>query len=297
MTSLPLGLDPAEYWFALVASSVGALVCFYAAFHNLRRLRLIEDAATARIRSAHQGYLELEGMGRSMEGEPVFAPLTTTPCLWWRYKIEKKQRGNDRNEWKTIRNEVSDSLFHLEDESGRCVVDPEGAEVQCDDKRVWYGNHEWPVGTSSVSGGSYRYTEWVILPGQPLYAIGEFRTLNPAEHYSATEISRDLIREWKRDQAQLLKRFDGNRDGQIDQKEWELVRKVAEVQAQKEYEQRAQQPQIHMLTQPSCGERPFIISVYPQEHLARRYRWWALAALAAFFVLGSVAVWLAQFGF
>lgn len=297
MNNLPLGLDPQEYWFALAFCVVAALASFWFAFHNWRRLRLIEDAATAKVRSAHQGYLELEGMGRLMDGEPIIAPLTSTHCLWWRYKIEEKQQRGDSDEWKVIKQGISDNLFYLEDGTGRCVIDPDGAEVRCDDKRVWHGDSEWPLAVAQTRSGRYRYSEWLILPGQPLYAIGEFRSMNPAEHYSAADITRDLIRSWKQDQASLLKRFDGNRDGQIDQKEWELVRKVAEVQAQKEFEQRAQQPQIHLLAKPVDGERPFILSVYPQDQLARRYRWLALGALIGFFVLGSVAVWLAQFGF
>lgn len=304
MTNLPLGLDQQEYWFALLFCSAIALAGFWFAVHNWRRLRLIEDAATAKVRSAHQGYLELEGVGRLMDGEPIIAPLTSSHCLWYRFKIEEKQQRGDSDEWRVIKQAVSDSLFYLEDETGRCVVDPEGAEVSCDDKLTWYGDSSWPTsapllgrGKKFGGGGRYRYTEWLILPGQPLYAIGEFRSMNPAEHYNVADITRDLIRTWKQDQAALLKRFDGNRDGQIDTKEWELVRKVAEVQAQKEFEQHAQQPQIHVLAKPADGERPFILSVYPQDQLTRRYRWLALGALAGFFVFGGVAVWLAQFRF
>lgn len=286
MVNLPFGLDTKEYWLALAVCCVGTLAGFYFAFHHWRRLRLIEDTATAKVRSAHQGYLELEGMGRLMDGEPIIAPLSFAHCLWWRFKVEEKQTRGDSDSWRVIRQGISDNLFYLEDETGRCVVDPEGAEVIGEDKRVWYGE-----------GGDYRYTESLILIGQPLYVIGEFRSMNPAEHYNAADISRDLIRSWKQDQVALLKRFDGNRDGQIDEKEWQLVRKVAEVQAQKEFEQRAQQPQIHVLAKPVDGERPFILSVHPQAQLTRRYRWLAMGALAVFFVLGTVTVWLAQFRF
>ena len=51
MESLPFGLDTKEYWFALTVSCVGALVGFYFAFHHWRRLRLIEDTATGKVRS------------------------------------------------------------------------------------------------------------------------------------------------------------------------------------------------------------------------------------------------------
>lgn len=216
-----------------------------------------------------------------MSGVPIVAPLSFTHCLWWRFSVAEKQTTGENDTWRTIRKGVSDNLFHLEDETGQCIIDPDGAEIIGETTRVWLDD-----------SGEYRYTESLILIGQPLYAIGEFRSISPAEQYNVADITRDLIRSWKQDQVTLLKRFDGNRDGQIDEKEWQLVRKVAEVQAQKEFEKRAQQPQIHTLFKPANSERPFILSTHPQQGLRHRYRLWAMGSLAGFFLFGSVAVWL-----
>ena len=85
-------LSDGKFWFwALTFSGLSALA-FYFAFRNLARARLIEDTPTSRVRSAHQGYVELEGEAAAMQGEPILSPLTQTACCWFRYKIETSSR-------------------------------------------------------------------------------------------------------------------------------------------------------------------------------------------------------------
>lgn len=305
--SLPMGLDPAEFWIVVTLLVAATLAAFWYGWRNWRRARLIEDAPTAKIRSAHQGFLELEGEGRLMDGEPIIAPLTNHPCLWYRYKIERKDsyhtKAGTQTRWTTVREETSDNLFLLDDGSGRCVIDPEGAEITTDEKLCWYGDSSWPMsapllgsGSALLGTGQYRYTEWLILAGQPLYAIGQFKTVAPAQVYSLSEITRDLIRDWKRDQATMLERFDVNKDGEIDPQEWALVRHAARQQAQTEYRERAKQPDIHILARPDDGRHPYLLSVYPQDRLTQRYRRRAYLALVGFFAAGAALSWLLQQG-
>jgi len=305
MQQPPMGLDPAEYWIVLSVAAVATLAAFYFAWRNWRRARIIEDAPTAKVRSAHQGYLELEGDGQLMDGEPIIAPLTNHACLWYRYKIERKDtyhtKHGTQTRWVVERQENSDNLFHLVDDTGKCIVDPDGAEISTDEKVVWYGDSSWPQTSPLQGGGSlfvsdrYRYTEWLVLPGQPLYVIGQFKTIAPAQLYKTSEITRDLIRDWKKDQAQMLERFDVNKDGQIDEDEWQLVRKSAKMHAQAEFRERAKQPDIHIIAKPEDDKHPFILSIYPQDQLTKRFRLHAYLFLAGFFAAGSIAAWLLQF--
>ncbi len=305
MLSRPLGLAPAEYWIVVAIAVVATLACFYFGWRNWRRARIIEDAPTAKIRSAHQGYLELEGDGQLMDGEPIIAPLTNHVCLWYRYKIERKDtyhtKHGSQTRWVTERQEISDNLFHLVDDTGKCIVDPDGAEISTDEKVVWYGDSSWPQNSPLQGGGSmftsdrYRYSEWLVLPGQPLYVIGQFKTVAPAQLYNSAEITRDLIRDWKKDQAQMLERFDVNKDGKIDEDEWQLVRKSAKLHAQAESRERAKQPDIHIIAKPDDEQHPFLLSIYPQDKLSKRFRLHAYLYLAGFFVAGSIAAWLLQF--
>lgn len=304
--TLPLGLDQGEFWGVVAVAAVACLAGFYFAFYYWKRVRIIEDAPTAKIRSAHQGYCELEGDGRMMEGEPVLSPLTQQHCLWFRYKIERRESSHSnrsQTKWRTVKQATSDNFFELADETGSCLVDPEGAEVSCDEKRVWYGNSDWPTAQPPTAGGStfsmgmdrYRYSEWLILPNQPLYAIGEFKTVSASDNYSMKDITRDLIRNWKQDKSALLQRFDANKDGQIDEEEWALVRKSAKLHAQAEYRELQKKADIHILQKPDNSQQPFMLSIYPQDQLTKRLRWFAYGALAVFFVAGSVEVWLARY--
>ena len=300
-----MGLDPAEYWIVLIVAAAATLAAFWFAWRNWRRARIIEDAPTAKVRSAHQGYIELEGEGQLMDGEPIIAPLTQHACLWYRYKIERKDvyhvKGGTQTRWVTERQETSDNLFYLVDDTGKCVVDPDGGEISTDEKVQWYGDSAWPQNSPMQGGGSmfasdhYRFTEWLVLVGQPLYVIGQFKTVAPAQLYKTSEITRDLIRDWKKDQGQMLERFDVNKDGQIDEDEWQLVRKSAKMHAQAEFRERAKQPDIHIIAKPEDDKHPFLLSIYPQEQLTKRFRLHAYLSLGGFFVAGSVAAWLLKF--
>ena len=183
----------AEQWFWLGLTIVASIVGFYLAFRWMARARIIEDTPTARIRSAHQGYVELTGQAQLIDGPPIIAPLTSTPCCWYQYKIEKKGHKH----WRTLESDTSDELFLLDDETGRCVIDPEGAEVTPSERSVWYGTSRYPQERSPASqkvehppllkiakmlntdmglGGRYRYTEERIFAGDTLYALGHFKT-------------------------------------------------------------------------------------------------------------------------
>lgn len=302
-------LSHVEFWALLLFCTVAALGGLYYAFRWLGRARLIEDAPTAKIRSAHQGYVELLGNARLMAGEPVFAPLTGIDCCWYRYKIEK---SGDKN-WRTVESDTSDTLFLLEDETGHCLIDPEGAEVTPSDRSVWYGGERYPVNRSpgrqrvkqtpllklarflnrEISTGRYRYTEERIYPGDPLYAIGQFKSLDDLDHrQSQSEWMRGLLREWKQDRTQLLARFDLNRDGEIDTREWDMVRHTAETQARLAHTEQQRQMIQHTLSSPNSSRHPFLLSTLADFELVRRYRLKAFGAITLFFIAGAAAVWL-----
>lgn len=260
----------------------------------LRRARLIEDAATARVRSAHQGYIELQGHAVAMDGEPIIAPLSQTQCCWYSYRVE---RHADKG-WRNVQAAVSDGIFVLRDATGDCVVDPHGAEVSSRHSEVWYADSASGVRPGvharlpslgrgldlgvrvggrmlqSLSvGGEYRFTEAVILDGDPLYAIGSFRSQNAHDHnVGIDEVTAAILRDWKQHPDTLRERFDHNRDGRIDQDEWEDARRVARTQAAREYAEMVMARPIHILAKPGDG-RQFLLANYPQHDLLRRYRW------------------------
>lgn len=306
MNTFSPSLTHEEYEFILMAVILFALISFYSFFRSWKRLRFIEDTPTARLRSAHQGYVEIEGKGVLIEDKPIFAPLSNHLCLWYRSKIECQEtlieKGRSRIHWNVIYSSSSHHSFKLTDGSTSCFVDPDSAEIQGEEKLVWYGNTEWPSQTQILesqsilhsSNNRYRYSESLILPGQPLYVLGQFSTNSAASQHSVREIMNDLILDWKKDSQQLLKRFDTNKDGQIDQQEWSFARQIANTESHKIYQQRLLDPERNVITKPKDKRYPFIISVYSQASLKQKYRRTAYLSLLVCLTLTSYIIWFAH---
>ncbi len=302
-------MAPTSFWIWCAALSLLGLISLYFAFRNLHRARLIEDTPTSRIRSAHQGYVELIGEAANMQGEPVLAPLSGLPCCWWRYRVERK---HDKG-WRVTQSGVSESLFILRDDTGECIIDPDRAKVTPSGKTVWYGPNATPgappdrgagtqhsqtqlfglpVSVNTTFGSNYRYTEETIIPGDPLYAIGLFASVGETDHQAMREAQiKERLSQWKADHPSLLKRFDRNRDGQIDQDEWELARRSARSEVLREQMRETQQA-IHTLSDAGSQRRPLLISTRDEFDIVRNYRRWALAMLIGFFLLGGLVVWM-----
>jgi hypothetical protein len=244
-----------------------------------RRARAIGDTPTAKIASAAQGYAEFVGAGRALGGIPVVSPATGLPCLWYRYLVER--RAGD--EWVRDEHGESDASFVLDDGSGQCLVDPEGAEMLVTRRERW-------------SRGDRRYTQWSLLEHGRIYALGEFRTRGGLDlRLDAAADVRALIEEWKRDRAALTKRFDLDGNGEIDLGEWELARSQAQREVALQHREARLQPELHLLQQPADG-RLYLISDLDPARLARRYRLWSLAHFSLFVAGLAGAAWALRAG-
>jgi hypothetical protein len=279
---------PAEefIWWCL-GSGVVAAAGFVAGFVSLHRTRLMENMPTSRLRSAAQGYVELEGAARLLEGPPIIAPLTKTRCAWWRFTVEKRVQSGKNSKWVTVRSGTSDECFELVDDTGKCVVDPDGATVIPGASQRWYGSNDSPdlgpeLGRGLLRAGfsRYRYTEERLHIAEPLYALGAFRTQAAVSDAFDVQLDlKDLLHKWKHDKR-MMAVFDTNKDGQVDQREWEAARRMAVRKVSDEHVQRAvETPDLHILAKPRDG-RPYILSAVPQARLIRRYRLKAGASIA-----------------
>lgn len=255
-----------------------ALISLFAWFSSLYRLRTISGTPTSKVASAAQGYAELIGQGQYFEATPVISALSQLPCLWYRYKVERR---NHKNQWATESSGESSTPFLLNDGSGSCVIDPTGAEIITCYKDTW-------------TKGEYRYTEWKLLDIDNIYAIGEFRTLGGStDARRHSDEVKTVLAEWKMNMPELHARFDLNRDGVLDMQEWMLARQAAKREAEKRVTQARSAPDTHYLVRPDDG-RLFLISNLSPEKLARRYSIWVWLNLMMFFgALGGLA-WLMQ---
>ncbi len=232
-----------------------------------RRARAISDTPTSRIASAAQGYTELRGIGRPLGGTPLLSPLSSLPCLWFRYQVERKDK---QNRWVNDSSGESDASFLLNDSSGECLVDPEGAEMQVSRKDSW-------------TRGDYRYTEWLLLERSPIYALGEFTTRGSVDlELDSNEDVKALLAEWKNNPAELQKRFDLDQDGQINAQEWELARAQAKREVATMHREARNNVEVSILRAPTDG-RLFLISDLDESKLEGKYRLWLWLHLAIFF--------------
>lgn len=248
-----------------------------------RRARAIDDTPTSRIASAAQGYAELIGSGKALAGAPLISPLTQLPCLWYRYTVERKDSDN---KWHMEEQGESDASFVLDDGTGECAVDPDGAEMLISKKDSWMQ-------------GDRRYTQWLLIERQRIYVLGQFATRGSVDlELDLTGDVKQLLADWKARPAQLLERFDLDNDGQLDLREWELARAQARREVLASHRDLRSSAELHVMQRPAGG-RHYIISDLDPGGLARRYRLWSWFHLTIFF--GALAalpyLWRMQGGF
>ena len=90
----------AKFAMFLGLGALVALAASWGAYRMLIRKRILQDTPTALIRSASQGYIELQGHVEMMDGDPIYAPLSMRTCIWYRYKVEEKQRRHTGSRWR-----------------------------------------------------------------------------------------------------------------------------------------------------------------------------------------------------
>ena len=268
-------LDSPSAW--LWCLGLMATISLFAWYSALHRHRLIVGTPTSRIASAAQGYVELLGAAQPL-GSPILGKYSNLPCLWYRYKVERK---NHKNEWHTESTGESAAPFLIQDGSGQCVTDPQGAEI------ITQHEDTWQI-------ADHRYTEWKLLEKDRLYALGEFKTVGGS---TSTLTHGDLVKqvliEWKMDNENLLKRFDLDNNSLLDIDEWMLARQAAKREARKRLAEARAEPDTNFMLQPHDG-RLYLLSNLSPDRLAGRYALWTWLHLGIFFGALLGIAWLLQ---
>jgi hypothetical protein len=280
------------------------------AFYLFRlRSKMMAETPTSRIRAVKSGYVEFEGRVRAMSASALKGVLTGTPCAWYEYEITQQMGGHGSNrhsQWVNVDKSNSDDVFWLVDETGQCLIDPQGAKVITAPEQTdrWLGRTARPnsgpekrssrfglfpgQGFSSFnfSNGlwfstrqNYRYLERRIPEGAPLYVIGQFKKMGNGAGDNNASVS-ELLRSWKSNQKEMLDRFDSDGDGRIDADEWEAARKTAESEV-KQHDPQPAGKEISVLGASGDRSKPFLISAISQSELLGRYRLLGNVGIAA----------------
>ena len=267
----------------IVVFSVLALMAWLAA---VKRYRAIADTPTATLRSAAQGYVEVTGICRAIPGVELLRPHKAPACVWYFAKSKTKKGGTEYGFARSY------EKFLIEDGTGECVIDPQQAEVLLARQKTW---------EDEDAIYEIRY----LLPGDRLYAIGDMCTLRAADGSlmrstdlgaglrrewmqgrRSAEVSA-LLREWKRDRTTLVKQYDIDGDGDIDQQEWQGTVAAAEREVASQHRDVLRNPGLHIMSAPADG-RPFLLSNRHPDELRHRYNLWAWFYLAVFI---ATSVW------
>jgi hypothetical protein len=286
--------DGAEFAFLTAGLLILGAGGLYGFLRYSRLLRLVADTPTARIRSAPQGLVQLEGTGDWLPGPEIMAPLSGLPCVWYRYRIEESSGTVGRNRRRVVVAQGrSDDLFLLTDGTGQCVVDPDGAKVIQPERDVWYSpSRTLATGPRGGSrwGGRYRHIEERLPVHQPLLVVGEFATRRH-EGMDRDERLRDLLGRWKNDPT-IIQRYDSSGDGRLSLQDWQKVRAAAHAQVDLEMAREEFPDAVHLLRRGTRGtQRILLLSTLDESQLLFRQRLRAYGSALIFIFAASLLLW------
>ncbi|MBX0288192.1 hypothetical protein EGH22_17825 [Halomicroarcula sp. F28] len=199
-----------------LALFAGGLYAVYNGFDSWKQMRLIQDTATEKVRSAAAGRTELEGTGKVLS-EPVERPFGEADCLVAKYRIEewRHDNTNDTEDWETIDSETRYDDFQVDDGTGTMRVEPDGStDFKFDDTHSRQlkvdSNDEEPPEiiefmeqsddvavpdrdgvTGSLFSAKRRYTEKWIPVEDELYLLGGAEPVEPDETTSSGLVLRE----------------------------------------------------------------------------------------------------------
>lgn len=285
------------FWTAAAVCGLGSTYMLSRFLGFVRRDRFIADTPLAKIRSAAQGYVRLEGRASAPPGQSIVAPLSGRACVWWQYEIARRyQNSKGGTEWTRIDSQTSVTPFTLTDTDGQCLVGPVGADITPTASDIWYGSSSRPTGLPPEQHSlltveqEYRYTERLIASGAHLSVLGDLRSRS--EGSEIDEQVQKVLASWKHDQATLLQKFDRNHDGRVDADEWEAVRAAARAQVEATGPHSPTE-RVSVVAQTTHGE-PFLIAPLNEQELRRREHRFEAASLIMSVIFLALTVWAIQ---
>lgn len=178
--------DGRLFVYSIIGFFVG-IYLFFKGFIWLKQKRLIENTPTSKIRSIAMGLVEIYGSAILIKNKVLKSPLTNNDCVYYKYTVEEYRKSGKNSYWATIKSGNESTLFYLQDDTGKVLVEPKQAEI--DIPLDFTFETGWgktlPAGlnnfmkTSNFSatgifgiGKKLRFREYYIAPKDKLYIMG-----------------------------------------------------------------------------------------------------------------------------
>lgn len=270
--------------FSLVVISIlfffGLYLFFRSILRILPRIVWITATPTSPIRSLALGLVEMTGKVKL--DKTISSPASGMECCLTRYKIQELEVNHTpwgrTASWHTINSGFRYTPFFLQDEEGnRILIDPAGAQliIPCE-------TYDPNIGLADTEG-SIRYLEEAIYPNSLLFVLGEAKKKSQyADHKGEVDARLADVR----GDPEKMAALDGNKDGQVDEVEWEETVRKTEEKVTEEAVMAAKDPlETVVLGKPSF-KRPFVISTRSEKKVLNLLRWKGYSML----VLGLILV-------
>jgi hypothetical protein len=185
MFSLALSSPPSPGGFIVwcAIGFAGGIYLFFRGFFLLQRRHLILDTPFSKIRSAAMGMVEVSGL--AVGPYTMIAPVTGRPCYYYRTVAWEWKREGKNNKWVKVAGECMHVPFFLDDNTGRVLVDPRGAELdlhrdfQENYNTSFFSRNETPAAVDSflarhgvATGNQLKIEECCIKPKNALFILG-----------------------------------------------------------------------------------------------------------------------------
>lgn len=266
----------------------------------LQVARFIEDTPTSKIRSAHQGYVELEGHAHAIALFREKSPLTLTPCCWYYFRIEElvtRTSGNNKERiWQLIKEDASAHFFLLRDDTGSCVISPLGAQITTLKRKQWESSNLPDHLTKSKKSlfnllgkrRYYRFTESIIEEGDTIYALGHFESIKAPQNIFKQNAKTSFYQHKNRHKQSSL----GYTAPILFKPEHFEQAKTEWLQLQEQHHLKSNFKTLNIMRHIKITKQPYIISNYSQRKLSIRYKWSAFGYALFFVLVGFAPCWL-----
>ncbi len=171
--------------FYSLAGFAGGLYLFWRGFYWLKQKNAIENTPTSKVRGLAMGIAEVYGKVVPAS-EVLKSPFSGKDCVYYRYSIEEYRSSGKSRYWHTVDAGKGLTHFFIQDQTGKVLVDPQGAEIDIPldyESKSGFGKDPSAIvrrflkaREKSFEGlfmnKTMRYREHFIAPGDKLYVLG-----------------------------------------------------------------------------------------------------------------------------